>query len=101
MFFEITSIALTKLDILDDLPEIKIATHYKLNGVRISRYPADPAELSQVEVMYETLPGWKKSIAHIRKWDDLPENAKNYVLRIQDHLQVPGMCPLLNQASFP
>lgn len=84
------SIALTKLDILDDLAEIRIGTFYKLKGARISRYPACESELRQVEVEYETLPGWKQSIKHIRKWEDLPENAKNYVLRIQDHLQVPG-----------
>lgn len=86
-----SGIAVTKLDILDDLPEIKVATYYKLNGQRISRYPADEAELRKVEVVYETLPGWKQSIADIRKWDDLPENAKRYILKIQDHLQVPGM----------
>lgn len=86
-----TGIAITKLDILDELDEIKIGVYYRLNGERISRYPANEAELRKVEVEYETFPGWKKSIADIRRWEDLPQNAKNYVLRIQDHLQVPGI----------
>jgi len=74
---------------LDELAEIKIGIYYKLNGVRISRYPADDAELRQVEVEYETLPGWQQSIAEVRTWEELPENAKKYILRIQDHLQIP------------
>jgi len=84
-----SSLAVTKLDILDELAEIKIGIYYKLNGVRISRFPADEAQLRQVEVEYETLPGWQTSIAEVRTWEELPENAKKYILRIQDHLQIP------------
>jgi adenylosuccinate synthase len=81
---------LTKLDILDGLSEIKVGTYYKLNGKRISRYPASEAELREVEVEYETFPGWQTKIADVRSWEDLPNQAKAYVVFIQDYLQVPG-----------
>jgi len=84
-----TSIALTKLDILDGLSEIKIGTYYKLNGKRITRYPASEAELREVEVEYETFRGWQSKIADVRSWEDLPNEAKTYVMFIQDYLQVP------------
>ncbi len=84
------SIALTKLDILDNLEELKIAVTYKLHGKALTRYPASDADLSNVEVEYVTLPGWKSCIANVREWKDLPENAKTYVKFIQDYLQVPG-----------
>jgi len=84
-----TGIAITKLDILDNLDELKIGVQYKLNGASLTRYPASDADLAKVEVTYVTLPGWKQSIASVRKWSDLPENAKNYVKYMQDYLQVP------------
>lgn len=83
-------IALTKLDILDDLAELKIAVSYKLHGKPLTRYPASDADLANVEVEYVTLPGWKTPIAKVREWKDLPENAKTYVKTIQNYLQVPG-----------
>jgi len=84
-----TGIAITKLDILDNLDEIKIGVGYKLNGKCLTGLPASEADLSMVEVVYVTLPGWKSSIANVRSWSDLPENARNYVKFIQNYLQVP------------
>jgi len=86
----LSSIALTKLDILDGLDEIKVGTYYRLGGKRITRYPASEAELRSVEVEYETFRGWKSKIADVRSWDELPNEAKVYVMFIQDFLQVPG-----------
>ncbi len=84
-----TSLNLTKLDVLDDLDEIKVATEYRLNGEVLQSIPASLDELAQVEVVYETLPGWKTSLKGVTKWDDLPENAKNYVLRLEKLLECP------------
>jgi adenylosuccinate synthase len=84
-----SAIALTKLDILDELEEIKIAVSYKLNGEKIERYPASEAELRLVECEYITVPGWKCSIENVRKFEDLPIQAQDYVRTIQNHLQIP------------
>jgi len=83
------AIALTKLDILDELEEIKICVGYKLNGERIDRYPASEAELRLVEVEYITVPGWKTSIESIRKFEDLPIQAQDYIRTIEKYLEVP------------
>jgi adenylosuccinate synthase len=84
-----SAIALTKLDILDDLEEIKIAVNYKLNGEKIERYPASEADLRLVECVYISVPGWKCSIENVRKFVDLPIQSQEYVRLIQQHLQIP------------
>lgn len=81
-----SSLNLTKLDILDDLKEIKVAVAYKLNGKKLDSFPASLEELEQVEVEYETLPGWNTSLKDVTSWDALPENAKKYVLRLEELL---------------
>ncbi len=80
---------LTKLDVLDDLDEIKIAVNYRLNGEVLKSIPASLDELAQVEVEWETLPGWKQSLKDVTSWDQLPENAKKYVLRLEELLECP------------
>ncbi|MFA5789283.1 MAG: adenylosuccinate synthase [Candidatus Gracilibacteria bacterium] len=84
-----TCLNLTKLDVLDDLDEIKIAVKYRLHGEVLQSIPASLDELAQVEVEYETLPGWKQSLKNVTKWEQLPENAKNYVLRLEELLECP------------
>eukprot|EP00775_Hariotina_reticulata_P007558 gene7558-7766_t len=86
-----THLNLTKLDVLSDLPEIKVGVGYKLpNGkVLSSSIPADIHDLEQVEVQYETLPGWQTDISNVRQWEDLPEAAKQYVLRVEELVGVP------------
>lgn len=79
-------INLTKLDVLDMLDEIKIATTYRLDGEVIETLPATLDELSRVEVEYETLPGWKQTLQGVTSWEQLPENAKAYVLRLEELL---------------
>jgi adenylosuccinate synthase len=99
---------ITKLDVLDALEEIKVAVAYKLNGAALPGFPgkwyqpylhiqtsmmyfltADLDVLSRVEVEYVTLPGWKKSIESTTSFEDLPEEARNYLNFIQDSLKVP------------
>uniref|UniRef100_A0A8C5NB75 Adenylosuccinate synthetase n=1 Tax=Gouania willdenowi TaxID=441366 RepID=A0A8C5NB75_GOUWI len=84
-----TAIALTKLDILDVLDEIKVGIAYKLNGKRIPHFPANMDVLHKVEVEYETFPGWKTDTSAARKWNDLPSKAQNYIRFIENHIGVP------------
>uniref|UniRef100_A0A667YVH3 Adenylosuccinate synthetase n=1 Tax=Myripristis murdjan TaxID=586833 RepID=A0A667YVH3_9TELE len=84
-----TAIALTKLDILDVLDEIKVGVAYKLNGKRIPHFPANMEVLHKVEVEYETFPGWKTDTSAARKWNDLPAKAQNYIRFIENHIGVP------------
>ena len=84
----IDGIALTKLDVLDELEEIKICVAYKLNGKQIDYLPATGIDQFQVEPIYETLEGWKTSTKGFNNFDDLPENAKKYVKRIETFINV-------------
>lgn len=82
------AINLTKLDILDDFDEIKIATEYRYNGSKITSFPADLTILEKIEVIYETLPGWKSNTVGMRKYEDLPENARKYIEYIEKFVDV-------------
>lgn len=73
------SVALTKLDVLDALEEIKVCTGYKIDGERIDTFPAVSHDLRKIKPIYETLPGWKSDTLGITKIDDLPANARRYV----------------------
>jgi len=86
-----SSLNITKLDVLDDLDEIQIGKAYKLEGKRLSpgTMPSTMDELSKIEVEYETLPGWKSSIAKCKTYNDLPENAKKYIERIEELTEIP------------
>ena len=79
----LTGLAITKLDVLDDLDEIKICTGYQHNGTKIQDFPAEIKILQGCIPVYESHPGWKQDISGITKFDDLPENAKKYLARIE------------------
>jgi adenylosuccinate synthase len=74
-----SSVALTKLDVLDALDEIKVCTGYRLNGRELESFPAVSQDLRRVEPRYETLPGWKSSTEGMTEMSDLPEAARNYI----------------------
>ncbi|XP_054747363.1 adenylosuccinate synthetase [Anastrepha obliqua] len=85
-----TSICLTKLDILDTLPDIKVAVAYKrANGETLDHFPGTIAELGEIVVEYATLPGWQESTENIRNFKELPENAQKYVRFLENELHVP------------
>uniref|UniRef100_A0A3B4DY17 Adenylosuccinate synthetase n=1 Tax=Pygocentrus nattereri TaxID=42514 RepID=A0A3B4DY17_PYGNA len=84
-----TALALTKLDILDILQEIKVGVAYKVDNECIPHFPANQEVLQRVEVQYETLPGWNSDTSAARTFEDLPENAQKYVHFIEEHLGVP------------
>ncbi|KAG6844506.1 hypothetical protein H0H87_006331 [Tephrocybe sp. NHM501043] len=83
------SINLTKLDILDSLPEIKVGIKYLINGKELAGFPANLNVLAKVEVEYVTLPGWNTSITDITSYDALPENCKKYIEFIEQVTGVP------------
>ncbi|TXJ43195.1 adenylosuccinate synthase [Brachyspira pilosicoli] len=78
------SVAITRLDILDELDKLKICVAYRYNGEILEDYPADLDILSKVEPVYEEFDGWKTSTANIREYDKLPENAKKYLKRLSE-----------------
>ena len=80
----ISSIALTKLDVLDTLSEIKICTSYSHDGKTYENFPTRLRALQECEPVYETLPGWETSTSSIRSFDDLPPNAQAYLNRISE-----------------
>ena len=80
----INGIALTKLDVLDELDEIKMCIKYELNGKKIDYLPAAVEDQIKIKPIYETFLGWKSSTSGIKNIDDLPENAKKYVYAVED-----------------
>ena len=85
----ITGIALTKLDVLDGLEEIKICVGYRLDGREIDYLPASQAAQARVEPIYETLEGWKDTTAGARSWNDLPAQAVKYVRHVEELIGAP------------
>ena len=84
-----SSIALTKLDVLDALEEIKVCVGYKLDGRALDSFPAVAQELRRVEPVYATLPGWRRSTLGVTQWEELPEKARRYVEFLEREIGVP------------
>ncbi|MEQ8929758.1 MAG: adenylosuccinate synthase [Nitratireductor sp.] len=82
-------IALTKLDVLDGLDEIKVCTGYRLDGREIDYLPASQGAQARVEPIYETLEGWKDSTKGARSWNDLPAQAVKYVRHVEELIGAP------------
>ena len=85
----IDGIALTKLDVLDGMDELKVCVGYKLGDQEITRFPAGIRDQASVEPIYETLEGWKDSTAGARSWAELPATAIKYVRRIEELIGAP------------
>ncbi len=85
----INGVALTKLDILDPLPEIKVCVGYELDGERLDRLPAGQNQQARVKPIYETLEGWNASTAGARSWAQLPAQAIKYVKRVEELIECP------------
>ncbi len=80
---------LTKLDVLSSLPKIKVCTHYMLDGKKLKELPAGMKDFAQCRPVYKEFKGWKKDISHIKKFNQLPHEAKTYIKFIEKSLQVP------------
>jgi adenylosuccinate synthase len=102
-----TALCLTKLDTLDELAEIKVATTYKRNGVELPSFPGRKIQINiffiscliasvdtmhDIEVEYVTFPGWRgRSTSECRTFNSLPHNARLYIQFIEQYLGVPGL----------
>jgi adenylosuccinate synthase len=86
----LTGVAVTKLDVLDTLPEIQVATAYRMpDGSVVDHFPADTWSLGAVEPVLETLPGWQTPTGEVRRLRDLPTNAQRYLQRLEDLTGAP------------
>ena len=84
-----TSVALTRLDVLDNIPTIKICTAYKLNGVSLGHPPSSSADFYKCEPVYEELAGWHTTTRDARHFEELPPEARFYVKRLEELIQCP------------
>jgi adenylosuccinate synthase len=85
----VQGLALTKLDVLDGLAELRIGTGYRIGGAAVPRLPAAPAAQAAAEPVFETLEGWQGSSRGARSWADLPAQAIKYVRRIEELVEAP------------
>lgn len=85
----ISDLALTKLDVLTGMDTLKICTGYRYKGEIIREFPQSLQVLAQCQAVYEELPGWQEDISQIKEYDNLPENAKRYIQRIEDLTGIP------------
>ena len=85
----VSGLCITKLDVLDGLPEINICTGYTLDGKVLDVLPLDADEIAQCVPIYETLPGWSDTTAGLTNWEQLPGNARRYLERMQALIGAP------------
>ena len=85
----ISGVCITKLDVLDGLPEIKIGVGYELNGRRIDILPLDADDIFACQPIYESFAGWSEPTVGLTQWDQLPANARRYLERVQQCMEVP------------
>jgi adenylosuccinate synthase len=85
----LTHLAVTKLDVLDTFDEIRVCTAYEIDGARVEHFPSSLARLERVKPVYETLPGWKADTTAVARAEDLPANARRYLDRLSELVDVP------------
>lgn len=85
----LSGLAVTKLDVLDTLPEVRLAVAYEIDGARVDEVPADLDALGRARPIYETLPGWQRPTAQARRWEELPTAAQAYLRRLEELTGVP------------
>lgn len=84
-----TSLAMMLLDVLTGIETLSICTHYTLNGKIIKYLPSQIADFNKCQPQFITMPGWNENITNINSYDQLPENAKNYLKKISELVDVP------------
>jgi adenylosuccinate synthase len=85
----LTSLIITKLDVLDSLPEIKFVVAYEIGGTHVTEMPESLADLNAITPVHETFAGWKKPTTSARHWEDLPPEARRYLDRLEELVGVP------------
>lgn len=86
---DLDCLALTKLDVLDALEEIQICTGYQYRGETLDHFPTNPGMMTEIEPIYESMPGWQTPITEVREFDDLPKPTINYLARLEEIAGVP------------
>jgi adenylosuccinate synthase len=84
------ALALTKLDVLDGMPELQICTAYRCDGATVTEFPGDIVQLARCEAIYESMPGWSQATAGVRDYAALPQAAQRYIARLEDLTGVPA-----------
>jgi adenylosuccinate synthase len=84
----ISGLCMTKLDVLDGLPEILMCTGYQLDGVSIDILPLDAEDIERCQPVYRRFAGWQESTAGVTRWEDLPVNARRYLECVQEVIGV-------------
>ncbi|BAZ38736.1 adenylosuccinate synthetase [Calothrix sp. NIES-4101] len=82
-------LAITKLDVLDELDEIKVCVAYEINGERCEHFPTSSRRFQQCHPIYKTLPGWKVPTTNCRSWEELPKQAQDYLKYLAELMAVP------------
>jgi len=82
-------IAITKLDVLDELEEINVCVAYEIDGERCEHFPTNARQFARCRPIYKTLPGWQVSTSHCRKLEDLPQQALDYLKFLAELMEVP------------
>ena len=85
----VTSVALTRLDVLAQFDAVQVCVAYELNGERIDSLPASLHEANAVRPVYEELPGWREEVSDVRHFPDLPREARGFVRRIEELVDAP------------
>ena len=85
----LSGLCITKLDVLDGLKEIKLCTHYMMDGQVVDLLPMGADEIARCEAIYETMPGWSEPTSGVTQYDQLPVEAQNYLKRIEEVCEVP------------
>ncbi len=88
-FNGLSAVALTRLDVLDNVPTIKICTAYDLDGETVETLPARQSVLERVKPIYEELPGWQTQTTEVRNFDDLPRQAQAFIRRVEQLIECP------------
>ncbi|HEX7972982.1 MAG TPA: adenylosuccinate synthase [Anaerolineales bacterium] len=85
----VSDVVMTKLDVLSGIPSLKLCVAYRLGGKEYRDLPFGPADLSPFEPVYEELPGWQAEVRQARSWEELPGEARHYILRIEELAGAP------------
>ena len=85
----VTSVALTRLDVLDPFPSIQVCTGYRIGGEEVSTPPANVKAFNSAEPIFEELPGWLEDCSSARRFEELPPNAQRYVRRLESLIGAP------------
>lgn len=84
-----TGMAITRLDVLDNQPQLKICVAYRLNGKTIDYFPSSITDLQRCQPIYEELAGWQTDTSHAREFDELPPQARRYITRLEELISCP------------